>query len=244
MFMTSTTFYKTVTVVLILSVALTACTMLPRRQSYPFLGSTSAEQQMRQSSQAFDTSNLEACLVVGGAAGLLVYLLENDNERNKALIAAVAGCGVGVGANYYVQTRRSQYADSERRLQAVIADVRADNARLSQLMGASKQVIAADLRKIEAMERAYDNKKISLQQARAQLRTVDGNRVHLQQTLAKLRERERRWSQVAEQERRSNPQSPNIAVLDREIVRLKSQINSLERELDLLIKRRTISPIG
>jgi len=231
--------HKTMACTAVLILLLNACATSPGMPGY---GATPAEQQMRQQSRLFNRASMEACLLVGGGIGLLTFLASTD--KDNALIAALAGCGVGVGANYYVQTRRSQYANNEQRLQAMIADIREDNRRLRSLISTTREVVADDLRKIAALEQAYRDRQISLEAARTELRTVDSNRAYLEQTLANLRERERDWRQIAAQEYRLNPQSPRIGALNREIEQLRNQIAYLQEELDVLANRRIVSPLG
>jgi predicted nucleic acid-binding Zn-ribbon protein len=159
------------------------------------------------------------------------------------LIAAAAGCGVGVGTNRYVQTKRTQYANNEVRLQSMIQDVRADNARLRRVVGSAQEVVDEDRRRIEAIDRAYAQRRISLAEARAQMAAVDNNRAYLEQTLANLKQREREWRRVADQERHRSPGAA-MAAMDQEIDRLQKHIASLEYELKILVDRRSISPVG
>jgi hypothetical protein len=238
--MTDKLFYKATTGILFLSLSLTSCGSLI--QSPTDYGNTPAERRLREESKLFNSSSLEACLLLGGLTGIIFYAANRD--PNQALIAAAAGCGIGVGANYYVQTRRSQYRNNEQRLRSMIADLRTDNARLRRLIAASKEVIGADLRKIAAIDKAYREKRISLARARAEMRSVNKNQAHFSRTLSNLKERERRWLRVAQDERRYNPRSRGIAVMDREINTLQSQIAVMEQELDILAQRRIVSPAG
>jgi hypothetical protein len=245
MFTDRLTFFKFMAIIVAVATALTACasTSSSGGAYSASRARTPAEAQVREESEAFDRSSMEACLVVGGGAALLALLLSDGNRQRNAIIAAMAGCGVGVGTNQYIQGRRSQYANDEQRLRAMIRDVQADNARLGRLVAASRQVIDADLRQIETVDEAYRKRQISLAEARDRLRSVDANRAHLNRTLASVRERERRWRQVADSERRrSRPRS--IEAMDREIDRLAAKAQGLEQELEVLAERRTISPIG
>ncbi len=238
--MTDNLFDKTTAGLLILSLTLASCVSFPGSEAD--YGTTPAERRMREDSKFLDSSGLEACLLVGGLAGVLFFAMNQD--PNRALVAAIAGCGIGVGANYYVQARRSQYRNNEQRLRAMIADLRAENARTRRLIATSKEVIAGDLKQIASVERAYQQKRISLAEARTQMRAAKKNQTRLSQNLSKLRERERHWLRVAQDERRYSSRSRGMAVMDREIQTLQTQVASMEQELDILAQRRIVSPSG
>lgn len=242
MFSRSPSIYRAFVSAVTASLVLAACASAPTRSPV-----YSAEDRLREDSRAFRSSDAEACLLVGTGAGLLAYFLTDSRHSGRrtrnALIAAAAGCGVGVGTNRYVQAKRTQYADEEVRLQAMIQDVRADNARLRRVVNAAREVVDDDRRRIEAIDRAYAQRRISLAEARAQMAAVDNNRAYLEQTLANLRQREREWRRVADQERRRNPGAA-MARMDQEIDRLEKQIASLEYELEILVDRRRVSPVG
>jgi len=202
---------------------------------------TPAEQQLRSNSAVFNRSGLQACLISGGATGLLTYLVKKD--KGAAIAAAVVGCGVGIGANYYLQQRRNQYADDEQRLEQMIADVRADNERLGGIIKSAEEVVSEDQKKIDSIDREYKKKQITMEQARQKMQSVDDNREYLEQTLANLKKREADWLEVAEAER-GNQSKADMAGMDQEIDQLQNQIAALESDLEILVNRRSVSPIG
>ena len=74
----------------------------------------SPDPRLTQSSDAefFSKSGYQAC-AVGAGIGILSCALSNSS--NKAVCAVAAGitaCGVAMGANYYLDQRRSEYADT------------------------------------------------------------------------------------------------------------------------------------
>ena len=202
---------------------------------------TPAEQQLRAESAVFNKSGLQGCLITGGASAVLVYLLKKD--EGAAIAAAIVGCGVGIGANYYLQQRRKQYAGDEQRLEQMIADVRADNERLGRIIESAEEVVSEDKKKIDSIDRAYKQKQITMEQARQQMQSVDDNREYLEQTLANLKKREADWVEVAEAER-GNQSTADMAGMDQEIDKLQTQIAALESDLEILVNRRSVSPIG
>jgi peptidoglycan hydrolase-like protein with peptidoglycan-binding domain len=202
---------------------------------------TPAEQQLRAESAVFNKSGLQACLITGGATAVLTYLIKKD--EGAAIAAAIVGCGVGIGANYYLQQRRKEYASDEQRLEQMIADVRADNERLGRIIASAEEVVSDDKKKIDSIDRAYKQKQITMEQARQQMQSVDDNREYLEQTLANLKKREADWLEIAEAER-GNQSSADMAGMDQEIGTLQNQIAALESDLEILVNRRSVSPIG
>jgi len=202
---------------------------------------TPAAQQLRSESAVFNKSGLQACLITGGATAVLTYLLKKD--EGAAIAAAVVGCGVGIGANYYLQQRRKEYANDEQRLEQMIADVRADNERLGRIITSAEEVIDEDQKKIDSIDRDYKNKQITMEQAQQEMQSVDDNREFLEQTLANLKKREADWLEIAEEERGSQSEA-DMAGMDQEIGQLQNQIAALESDLEILVNRRSVSPIG
>lgn len=202
---------------------------------------TPAERKMREDSAKLDAkSSLQGCLA-GAAAGALVGMLSGGKRRNNMLIGAAIGCGVGVGANAYIQSKRQQYQYDEQRLQSIIADVRADNERLASLISSSKAVMAADRKKIAAIDKAYRSKSVSLEEARREMASVKANRNHLKHTVGALQEKEQSWQEVSKAERSSGA---NTAQLDVEITKLRRKVTSLEKEVALMDQQINVSPVA
>lgn len=205
-----------------------------------------AEAALRKQAQPFSRTSMQGC-VAGAAAGALLGLLvdsmQNDrrhnSRRNKMLIGAAGGCAAGMAANVYVQNRRNQYQRNEVRINAMIADVRADNERIAGLISTTRRVIADDQRRIAEVTRLYRDKQISVAQARAELARVKENRRLLGNTISGVKEREQDWREVAAIERRSGV---NTARLDAEINQLKGKVAALEAEAALIDREIAATP--
>lgn len=193
-----------------------------------------------QQGRFFSRSGFQACMVGGGGAFLLTTLIEGNVTKN-ALIAGVAACGVAMGANYYTDVRRSQYANNEQRLNAYIKDVQEDNARLANLNATTNQVIAESKTAIDRVKAQLAARQISMAQANSQLAKVDSDRAYLQSTLAKLRHKQQEYQKTAATERQ---QGTNTAALDAEIGKMQQQVDQLEYQLVQLNDYRTISARG
>lgn len=217
---------------------------------------SNADPRISSEAKFFSKSGLEACLATGGASAILVWGLDKfdevrdgvesskeekekkQKERNKkAVIAAVAGCAVGAGVNYYLDVKRSQYKSKQDRIRAEIDDVKKDNAQLASLITSSKEVIAEDKAEIKLVSEKLQANKITKAQAAEQLAQVDANRVELEKTLEALNERSARWREVAAEEKAAGA---NTKELELEISKLEKQVVSMQSALDDLNKYRTV----
>jgi len=205
---------------------------------------TAAEQRLRDQSQALANTSAQACLTVGAVSALGAYLLTRKGEGHRgrnAALAGLAGCGIGIGVNSYVQTRRQQYAGNEERLRVMTQELRADNQRLAGLVDTTRQVVADDRAKVDAIDRAIEAKHLDVAEARERLTSVTANRDQLYQNLATLEAKQRQWQEVSQRERQSGG---DTTALDQEIARLEAQIAVLKREIELLDERIEISPVA
>lgn len=205
-----------------------------------------AEEALRKQAQPFSQTSMQGC-VAGAAAGALLGLLVDSmqnsdskhSRRNSVLIGAAGGCAAGMAANVYVQNKRNQYQSNEVRINAMIADVRADNECIAGLISTTRKVIADDKRRIAEVNRQYRDKQISAAQARAELARVKENRRLLGNTIGGVKEREENWSEVARIERSSGA---NTRQLDAEIGQLKNKVAVLEAEAALIDREIAATP--
>ena len=202
---------------------------------------TPAEQQLRQQADTFNQTIAEGCAAgaVAGAAGGAIA----GGDWQTALIGAVIGTAIGCGAGAYIANIQEQNTLDEQEMDKVIADVRADNQRLTGLVNSAQDVIAADKAKIDQIDRQLAAGQISMAQAQTQMASVDENRQYLESTLGNVRLRQNEWKEVAaEAGRRGDAQK--VAEMNQEIAKLETQVASLESELDTLVERRRVSRVG
>jgi predicted nucleic acid-binding Zn-ribbon protein len=194
--------------------------------------------------QFFSKSGFQAC--VGGAlVGILGCQLSNSSDKGKCMIiAGLAGCGVGLGANYYLDDKRAKYANIEDRLDAYIADVRKDNVELQGLIEDSRGVIADDRRKIKQISQDIAAKKVKREQAQKQLADIDGNAAYLKNALDNARTKQQEYTKVAEAERNSGASKARLDALDGEINKLKQQQEALQSEWDQVYGQRDAIKLG
>lgn len=189
----------------------------------------------------FSKSGLTAC--AGGAlVGLATCKLTNTCDSDKGMItAAMVGCGVGMGANYYLDQRRAEYANTEQRLDTMIADVREDNRKLQTLTATATDVLNQDKQKLAALKTQLAQKKVDQAAAQQQLAQVDANTRYLRSSLANLQKREQEWRQVAAAEQQQSPQNQ---ALNSEINRMQKQIISLQENVQQVEQQRAAIVLG
>lgn len=189
----------------------------------------------------FSKSGLTAC--AGGAlVGLATCKLSNTCDSDKGMItAALVGCGVGMGANYYLDQRRAEYANTEQRLDVMIADVREDNRKLQTLTATATDVLQQDRQKLATLKTQLAQQQVAKTAAQQQLAQVDANTRYLRTSLANLQKREQEWRQVAQAEQQKSQQHQQ---LNDEINRMQKQIISLQESVQDVEQQRAAIVLG
>ena len=189
----------------------------------------------------FSKSGLEAC--GGGAlAGVVTCKLTKTCDSKKGVAkAAVLGCGIGIGVNYYLDYQRGQYADSEQRLDALITDVKSDNQKLESLISEAQQVLSTDKNTLAQIQQGIKHKSVQKASAQSQLAQIDANTQTLTKTLTDLKSRHQQWQEVASKER---AQGPKGQALDAEISRMQKQIVNLEQNVNSVAQQRAGVDLG
>ena len=104
----------------------------------------------------FSKSGAVAC-GTGAAIGALACLLISDSNTRAACIAAgaAAGCALGMGTNYLLDTVRADYATTEEQLDATAEQVKKDLATTRNLRENASEVLASDKAEIDKLQREY-----------------------------------------------------------------------------------------
>lgn len=202
-----------------------------------------ADSRLQNSTEAqfFSQSGLKAC--AGGAVvGILGCQLSNASNKDKCMLqAAFVGCGIGMGANYYYDYRRSEYAKDEKLLDTLIADVREDNRKLKNLNKTAKSVLAEDKKQLTKIKKDIAADKVNKGEANRALQEIDANTEYLKTTLAELKKREQDWRAVAEKE---TNRGSRLDTLNAEINKMNRQIAQLESDIDELYNQRSAIQLG
>ncbi|HDH9217312.1 TPA: hypothetical protein PJR49_005249 [Escherichia coli] len=184
----------------------------------------------------FSKSGITAC--AGGAAiGALGCLVSNSSNKGACmLIAAVAGCGVGIGANAYLDNKRKDYSSKEEMLNSMIADIKKENQHLQSASNAARAVIDDDKKALAKIEQDMKQQRLNKAAAEKQLKGIDANIAALRSRLSDMTKREAEWRDIAA---KSRDDGIKTAQLDKQITGMKQQVASLQEELDSLYSQRT-----
>lgn len=202
-----------------------------------------ADPRLQNSTEAsfFSRSGFEAC--IGGAfVGAVICQASNASDKKDCMLkAAFVGCGVAMGANYYYDYRRAQYASQEQLLDAMIADVQEDNRKLQSLNNTAKTVLAENKKQLDKIKSDIAQNKVDTAEASRTLQEVDANAKYLKTTLADLKKREQEWREVAAKETSGGAR---LDALNSEINRMQQQIAVLESDIDALYGQRSAIQLG
>ncbi|MBI6549586.1 hypothetical protein [Xenorhabdus lircayensis] len=184
----------------------------------------------------FNKSGWQAC-AAGAAAGALACMLVNgDHQAICIAAAAVLGCGVGVGANAYLDSQRKKYATKEQLLAASINDVKVENQRIQNVTAAAKEVIAADKRTLAKIKKDIAAKAVKKDQMQKELKGLDANIAYLRNTIKEMQGHEKQWEEVSSMMASNKVRTKD---LDKQIVQMRKNIGTLQQELDSLYEQRT-----
>jgi len=191
----------------------------------------------------FSKSGAQGCLMGALGGALLGNRLNSRNRSQGALIGAAAGCAAGMGANYYMDNKRAQYANTEDRLDAYIADLREDNNELQSLSTAAREIIDEDQRTLAQIREQIASGQVQQEQARRQLARVDANRAALEQRLAEKRATREEWVKLAEDESNSGDRA-RLDQINAEISKLAQVEDELQAQMDAVYGQRSSIQLG
>lgn len=204
-----------------------------------------ADPRLTQGNDAefFSKSGYQAC-AVGAGVGILACALSNSNNKTVCVIAAgITACGVAMGANYYLDQRRSQYADTTTRLAKMNSDVEQDTQNVIARTATAQQVINDDQAQIAQIKRDIANKKVDKNRAQAQIARIDSDIARLRKDLANMRVKVTEYSKVANAERAQGA-TDEIRQVDMNIQRMNQKVVSLQKEVDALYSQRSAITLG
>ena len=172
----------------------------------------------------FSKSGAQAC-AAGALTGVLACALSNSGNKTACMaIAAVAGCGVGAGANYLLDQRRAKYANNEQRINSFIQDVQSDNQKLQARLQNINVVLQENQRTLKTLEKQVAAKQIDQRKAKAELDRINANKAYLEKELANINARIDGFQDIIEKER----------AVGADVRRLQSQLDQLSRTRDVM----------
>jgi len=209
------------------------------------MGAPAPDPRLTQGTDAqfFSKSGYQACAMGAGAA-VLACVLGNPGNKAVCMIAAgVAACGVAMGANYYVDQRRSEYADTNQRLQKDNSDVQLDTQKVVMRTATAQQVINDDKAQVEQIKRDLASKKIDQAQAQKQIASIDSNIDQLRLEVKNMQSKVTGYNEAMKVER-SQGAGPEIQQIDANIAKMNEKVASLQKEVDGLYSQRSAITLG
>jgi hypothetical protein len=205
----------------------------------------SADPRLTQGNDAqfFSKSGYQAC-AAGAAVGIASCVLSGTSNRTQcAIIAGLATCGIAMGANYYLDQRRSEYASTSQRLEVMSQDIQADTRKVIARTETARRVMADDRARIERLEQEITEQRVNQAAAERELAAIDSNIGILRRDLNNMRHTASEYEKVAQQERQAaSPQQ--IAKIEQEIAVMNQQVQVLQREVDDLYTMRSAITLG
>ena len=222
---------------------LSATLALAGCESMPGFGSSDVDKRLTSGNQAefFSKSGLTACAAGAAAGGGACLLSGTDNAALCSAVAAVAGCGILMGGNYYLEQQRTSYANKEERLNAYLKDLNKITQEARTLANSAKTVLTQNQQTLASLNRKLKDNSIQRDEAKRQLKEIDSNIAYLNEKLKKMKESERDWKEVAKKERGSGM---NVAKLDSQIAQYQKQISALEKQITLVSQQRNALNVG
>jgi len=210
-------------------IALLSCLFLVGCQN---MGGSDVDPRLTEGESAkfFSKSGAQAC-AAGALTGVLACALTNSSNKAACMaIAAVAGCGVGAGANYLLDQRRAKFANNEQRINSFIEDVQADNQKLQTRMQNINVVLQENQRTLKTLNAQVAAKNIDQKKAKAELDRINANKAFLEKELANINTRIDDYQDIIEKERAVGA---NVRQLQGQLDQLSRTRDAMKGQLDV-----------
>ncbi|MGY2289873.1 hypothetical protein ACW9H6_08905 [Pseudomonas sp. SDO528_S397] len=209
-------------------------------------GSGSADPRLTQGSDAqfFSKSGYQAC-AVGAGIGILGCALSNSNNKAVCAVAAgIASCGVAMGANYYLDQRRSEYSNTTQRLSKMNSDVQQDTQNVVARTATAQQVINDDQLRLAQIKQAMASQQLNKAKAQNDIAEIDRNIAIMRKDLGNMRTKVTEYTKVAQQERVDGATGDDIKQVDINILKMNEKVAALQKEVDGLYTQRSAITLG
>ena len=205
----------------------------------------SADPRLTQGDDAefFSKSGYQACAAAAAIGVIACSLSNSSNKAQCAVIAAIAACGVAMGSNYYLDQRRTEYADTSERLQVMSLEVQQDTEKVAARTEIMNQVIQDDQQQLAMIKSQIDSKTIDKAKAQKQIAIIDENIAVMRKDLTNMQAKVGEYSKVAAQER-SDGAGESVVILEQEISNMNQKVSALQSEVDGLYNQRSAITLG
>lgn len=182
----------------------------------------------------FSKSAWQACAVGAGIGGVGCLLL--GGRAGTCVASAAVSCGLAMGVNYYLDSKRADYANTEARLDIYIQDIKKDTYEVQAVTQVAKAVLDKNLMTLNALRNQIKNDTVNKKQAENDLTQIDANITYLNDKLQRMKKIERDWVTVSSEEKQAGV---NVSQLDKQINQLNKQIAVLENQINIVSKQRS-----
>ncbi|MGB3425347.1 MAG: hypothetical protein WBF84_09630 [Castellaniella sp.] len=193
--------------------------------------------------QFFSKSGFQAC-AAAATVGVLACMISNSNNKAAcAIVAGIAACGVAMGANYYLDQRRSQYANTGERLDVMTSDVQADTQKVIARTDTAMQVITENKTTLSKIQKDMKAQQLDQEKARQDLAQIDKNIEVMSKDVDNMKNKVAQYEEVAQAEKASG-NAKQVKGVDSEIAKMKKRVALLETEVDDLYTQRSAITLG
>lgn len=207
--------------------------------------SSAADPRLTQGSEAkfFSRSGYQAC-AAGAATGVIGCALTNPSNKKQCMIVAGLGaCGVAMGANFYLDQRRSEYANTSERLEAMSADIQEDTRNIIARTETAREVMEEDKSRIQRIQNEMEAQQLDHGAAKRELAGIDSNIDILRRELTNMRKKAQGYQEVAAAEK-AEASSDEITRIEQNIEAMNQQVFALQQEVDDLYNMRSAITLG
>lgn len=185
----------------------------------------------------FSRSGFQAC--AGAAAlGVAACMLGASSEKRAAcaILAGVAACGAAMGANYYLDARRSQYKNTNEMLNAMTQDVEQDTQKLQQRSKTLQEVIDSDKQKLAQLNSDIAQGRLDQATAKQTLADIDTNIAHIKKEQETIDGKIASYREAAAST--GNEKQADVKKLNGQIESLQAEAAKLRNAMDGLTAQR------
>lgn len=207
--------------------------------------SAPADPRLTQGNDAafFSKSGFTACAGAAGVGVLACALSNSSDKATCAIIAGISACGVAMGANYYYDQRRSEYANTDERLQMMSADIQADTEKVVARTETMQRVIRDDEQSLAALQKLIKSNQVDRAKAEQELADVDKNLAHMRKELANMSNKVTEYEKTAKLEREAGA-GAEVTRIEKEISQMNLKVAALQQEVDGLYNQRSAITLG
>jgi len=159
------------------------------------------------------------------------------------IVAGLGACGVAMGANFYLDQRRSEYANASERLDAMSADIQEDTRNVIARTETAQAVMQEDKSRLQRIQQEMETQQLDQEAAKDDLAAIDSNIEILRRDLVNMNKKSDEYQAVAAAEQgEASPEE--MARIEQDIDVMNQQVLALQQEVDDLYNMRSAITLG